>query len=186
MLALFFRFLPLVHIPQFTTRLAKGPLTQSPLLLRRKKFSLGRSGRVLLTAAENKMMPNFSTGLSPPRQTSYILVSNSAKRSVDSISIIRVQRAYPGKWVLDNIRKENNHELKDIEENCTPRIQRKSIPTARSSAGGIGRTRIRSNGNDGLTGVVDVKRLKMEELDGVGALAGEPYKGLEFNHANEA
>ncbi|KAL2464768.1 Uncharacterized protein Fot_52724 [Forsythia ovata] len=33
----------------------------TPLLLRRREFSLGLNGRVILTAAGNKTMPNFST-----------------------------------------------------------------------------------------------------------------------------
>ncbi|KAL2523186.1 protein FAR1-RELATED SEQUENCE 7-like [Forsythia ovata] len=96
-------------------------------------------------------------------------------------SIMPMKRNLTG----ENIRKEHNHELKDTGENCTPRIQRKSIPNVRSLAGGTGRTGMRSNENDDMTSVVDVKRLKMEDLDGVRALVGEPYKVLEFNYANE-
>ncbi|KAL2522651.1 pentatricopeptide repeat-containing protein [Forsythia ovata] len=44
----------------------RSPLEMTAPSPRRRDFSLGRSGRVILTAAGNKTMPNFSTGLSPP------------------------------------------------------------------------------------------------------------------------
>ncbi|KAL2476729.1 Protein FAR1-RELATED SEQUENCE 7 [Abeliophyllum distichum] len=88
-----------------------------------------------------------------------------------------------GKWILDNIRKEHYHELKDTGENCTTRIQRKNI----LRTGGAGRTGIKSDEDDGLTVVVDVKRFKIEELDGVGAhLQLNHMKIFELNSANEA
>ncbi|KAL0393167.1 UNVERIFIED_CONTAM: protein FAR1-RELATED SEQUENCE 7 [Sesamum radiatum] len=101
-------------------------------------------------------------------------------------AFIRVQKADSGKWVLANVKKEHNHEFEASGELCPPRIQRKSVPTPRSSCGGASRTGIRSHEDDGPSGVVDMKRLKKEEIDGIVGPIGEPYKGLEFNCANEA
>ncbi|KAL0367979.1 UNVERIFIED_CONTAM: protein FAR1-RELATED SEQUENCE 7 [Sesamum calycinum] len=101
-------------------------------------------------------------------------------------TFIRVQKADSGKWVLANVKKEHNHEFEASGELCPPRIQRKSVPTPRSSCGGASRTGIRSHEDDGPSGVVDMKRLKKEEIDGIVGPIGEPYKGLEFNCANEA
>lgn len=89
-------------------------------------------------------------------------------------AFVRLQRADSGKWILANIRKEHNHELKDSVENCPY----KSSPIARSLASGVGRTGIKSKEDDDLTGVVDVK-------SGDGAPTGEPYKGHEFNFVYE-
>ncbi|KAL1539058.1 hypothetical protein AAHA92_27731 [Salvia divinorum] len=102
-------------------------------------------------------------------------------------AFIRVQKVDSGKWVLANIKKEHNHEFEASGELCPPRIQRKTIPTPRSSsAGGASRTGIRSHEDDSPTGVVDMKRLKKEEVDGMVGPVAEPQKGLEFNTANEA
>ncbi|KAG6396289.1 hypothetical protein SASPL_142437 [Salvia splendens] len=102
-------------------------------------------------------------------------------------AFIRVQKVDSGKWVLANIKKEHNHDFEASGELCPPRIQRKTIPTPRSSsAGGASRTGIRSHEDDSPTGVVDMKRLKKEEMDGMVGPVAEPQKGLEFNTANEA
>ncbi|XP_073287105.1 protein FAR1-RELATED SEQUENCE 7-like [Primulina huaijiensis] len=101
-------------------------------------------------------------------------------------AFIRVQKVESGKWALANIKKEHNHEFEATGEICPPRFQRKSFPTPRSSSGGASRTGIRSHEDDGPSGVIDVKRLKKEEIDGICRPIGEPYKGLEFNTANEA
>ncbi|XP_075478015.1 protein FAR1-RELATED SEQUENCE 7-like isoform X1 [Primulina tabacum] len=101
-------------------------------------------------------------------------------------AFIRVQKVDSGKWVLANIKKEHNHEFETSGEICPPMIQRKNFPTPRPSAGGASRTGIRSHEDDGPSGVIDVKRLKKEEIDGICGPIGEPYKGLEFNTANEA
>ncbi|KAK4425747.1 protein FAR1-RELATED SEQUENCE 7 [Sesamum alatum] len=101
-------------------------------------------------------------------------------------AFIRVQKVDSGKWVLANIKKEHNHEFEASGEICPPRIQRKSFPTPRSSAGGASRTGIRSHEDDSPSDIVDIKRLKKEEMDAAGGPVGEPYKGLEFNSANEA
>ncbi|KAK3010662.1 hypothetical protein RJ639_011827 [Escallonia herrerae] len=103
-------------------------------------------------------------------------------------AFIRVQRADSGKWVLANITKEHNHELELPGEIRPPHIQRKALPTPRSSTVVSSRTGIRSRDEDGPSGVIDLKRLKREEEEGELRLepVGEPYKGLEFNSANEA
>lgn len=103
-------------------------------------------------------------------------------------AFIRVQRADSGKWVLANIKKEHNHELDLSGDMRPPQIQRKVHPATRSSAVVSSRTGIRSLEKDGPSGVIDLKRLKREEVEGEskGEPVGEPYKGLEFNSANEA
>lgn len=101
-------------------------------------------------------------------------------------AFIRVQKVDSGKWVIANIKKEHNHEYESSGEICPPRIQRKTFPTPRSSSGGASRTGIRSHEDDSPSSVVDIKRLKTEEMDRVGGLAGEPHKGLEFSCANDA
>ncbi|KAL0376542.1 UNVERIFIED_CONTAM: protein FAR1-RELATED SEQUENCE 7 [Sesamum calycinum] len=101
-------------------------------------------------------------------------------------AFIRVQKVDSGKWVLANIKKEHNHEFEASGEICPPRIQRKSFPTPRSSVGGASRTGIRSHEDDSPSDIVDIKRLKKEEMDAAGGPVGEPYKGLEFNSANDA
>ncbi|XP_022849212.1 protein FAR1-RELATED SEQUENCE 7-like isoform X1 [Olea europaea var. sylvestris] len=101
-------------------------------------------------------------------------------------AFIRVQKVDSGKWVLANIKNDHNHELEVPGEICPPRIQRKSFPTPRSSAGGASRTGIRSHEQDGLSVVVDIKRVKKDDMGGIAVPIGEPYKGLEFNSADEA
>ncbi|XP_073053705.1 protein FAR1-RELATED SEQUENCE 7-like [Primulina eburnea] len=100
-------------------------------------------------------------------------------------AFIRVQKVDSGKWVLANIKKEHNHELEVSGEFCPSQVQRKSFPTPRSSAGGASRTGIRSYENDELSDV-DVKRQKNEDIDEYAGSSCEPYKGLEYNSANEA
>ncbi|KAL3634607.1 hypothetical protein CASFOL_021661 [Castilleja foliolosa] len=102
-------------------------------------------------------------------------------------AFIRVQKADSGKWVLANIKKEHNHEFEPSDEICPPRIQRKTFPTPRSSsAGGASRTGIRSYEDNSPSSIVDMKRLKKEEMEGLLGTVGEPRKGLEFNTADEA
>lgn len=99
-------------------------------------------------------------------------------------AFIRVQKADSGKWVLANIKKEHNHELDLSGEIRPPHIQRKALPTPRSTAVVSSRTGIRSLEEEGPSGVIDLKRLKREEV--AGEPRGEPSKGLEFTSANEA
>ncbi|XAR57155.1 hypothetical protein NMG60_11025195 [Bertholletia excelsa] len=103
-------------------------------------------------------------------------------------AFIRVQKNDSGKWVLANIKKEHNHELGLPGEIRPPHIQRKAHPAPRSSNIVSTRTGIRSleeeDGRPIPSGIVDVKRLKREEAEGLPKV--EPYKGLEFCSANEA
>ncbi|GFZ21873.1 FAR1-related sequence 7 [Actinidia rufa] len=103
-------------------------------------------------------------------------------------AFIRVQKSDSGKWVLANIKAEHNHELGLPGEIRPPHIQRKAFPAPRSSIAVSSRTGIRSlekeDGRPSPSGVIDVKRLKMEEAEEVPKV--EPYKGLEFSSANEA
>ncbi|KAI5654216.1 hypothetical protein M9H77_31403 [Catharanthus roseus] len=99
-------------------------------------------------------------------------------------AFIRVQRIDSGKWVLANIKKEHNHELQHPGEICPTRITRKALPTPKSSNIVSTRTGIRSQEEDGSSGVFDVKRVKRDNING--EHIGEPYKGLEFTSANEA
>uniref|UniRef100_A0A5B7AI90 Protein FAR1-RELATED SEQUENCE n=1 Tax=Davidia involucrata TaxID=16924 RepID=A0A5B7AI90_DAVIN len=109
-------------------------------------------------------------------------------------AFIRVQRLDSGKWLLANIKKEHNHELERPGEIRPPHIQRKALPASRSSVVVSSRTGLRSleeeDGRPSPSGVIDVKRLKREEVEGEIKVefgsANEPYKGLEFDSANEA
>ncbi|GFZ08814.1 FAR1-related sequence 12 [Actinidia rufa] len=103
-------------------------------------------------------------------------------------AFIRVQKSDSGKWVLANIKAEHNHELGLPGEIRPPHIQRKAFPAPRSSVAVSSRTGIRSleeeDGRPSPSGVIDVKRLKMEEAEELPKV--EPCKGLEFGSANEA
>ncbi|KAL3508002.1 hypothetical protein ACH5RR_033384 [Cinchona calisaya] len=99
-------------------------------------------------------------------------------------AFIRVQKADSGKWVLANIKKEHNHELELPGEICPPRIQRKTLPSPRTTALISTRTGIRSHEEEGPSGVIDAKRFKRNGVSG--EPKGEPYKGLEFTTADEA
>ncbi|KAA8527536.1 hypothetical protein F0562_034749 [Nyssa sinensis] len=103
-------------------------------------------------------------------------------------AFIRVQKTDSGKWLLANIKKEHNHEFERTGEIRPPHIQRKALPASRSSVVVSSRTGLRSveeeDGRPSPSGVIDVKRLKREEVEG--EIKVEPYKGLEFDSANEA
>ncbi|XP_024996074.1 protein FAR1-RELATED SEQUENCE 7-like [Cynara cardunculus var. scolymus] len=99
-------------------------------------------------------------------------------------AFIRVQKGDSGKWVLANIKKEHNHDLDISGEVRTPTIQRKVIPAPKTTSVVSSRTGIRSLEDDGPSGVIDLKRLKREELEA--EPRGEPCKGLDFISANEA
>ncbi|KAM7485175.1 hypothetical protein LguiA_001184 [Lonicera macranthoides] len=103
-------------------------------------------------------------------------------------AFIRVQRVDSGKWVLANIKKEHNHDLERSGELRPPSIQRKVHPAPRTSVVVSSRTGIRSREEDGPSGVIDLKRLKREEVEGELRIEprGEPHKGLEFSSANDA
>ncbi|KAL2464474.1 Lysine-ketoglutarate reductase/saccharopine dehydrogenase1 [Forsythia ovata] len=65
---------PEIYVPEIIQQI-KGAKVATVIFFHRddcpfssaaENFSLGRNGRYILTAAGNKMMPNFSTVLSPP------------------------------------------------------------------------------------------------------------------------
>lgn len=99
-------------------------------------------------------------------------------------AFIRVQKGDSGKWVLANIKTEHNHDLDISGEIRPPIIQRKALPLPKSTPVVSSRTGIRSVEDDGASGVIDLKRLKREELEA--EPRGEPCKGLDFISANEA
>ncbi|KAI3690601.1 hypothetical protein L2E82_48726 [Cichorium intybus] len=114
-------------------------------------------------------------------------------------AFIRVQKADSGKWVLANIKKEHNHDL-DVSgggsdgggvsgEDRPPVTQKKTqTQTPKPTGNASTRTGIRSGDDDGSSGVIDLKRLKREkpESESESQPRGDPFKGLEFNSANEA
>ncbi|KAK9077714.1 hypothetical protein SSX86_006051 [Deinandra increscens subsp. villosa] len=101
-------------------------------------------------------------------------------------AFIRVQKGDSGKWVLANIKTEHNHDLDNSGEICPSIIQSKAFPTPKPITVVSSRTGIRSLEDDALSGVIDLKRLKQEEIEPESELRGEPCKGLEFASANEA
>ncbi|XP_010492935.1 PREDICTED: protein FAR1-RELATED SEQUENCE 12 isoform X1 [Camelina sativa] len=122
-------------------------------------------------------------------------------------AFIRVQRRDTGKWVLDQIQKEHNHELggeTQVEE-TTPRPSRAPAPTKlgvtvnphrpkmkvvdesdrepRSCPGG-GFKRFKGGGGGEGGEVSDDHHHQMQQSKAV--TGTEPYAGLEFGSANEA
>ncbi|CAH1427685.1 unnamed protein product [Lactuca virosa] len=111
-------------------------------------------------------------------------------------AFIRVQKGDSGKWVLANIKKEHNHDMDvsgdgdggDVSggEVQTPVTQKKAPPPPKPTA--TPRSGIRSADGDGSSGILDLKRLKRGEMEpeSESQPLGDPFKGLEFNSANEA
>lgn len=102
------------------------------------------------------------------------------------LAFIRIQRVESGKWVIDNFKKDHNHELEPTEEMCLSRIQ----PAAKSLVNGTYRQGIRlleeeEDENHFPSGIINFKRLKTGEREGGEAMV-EPYLGQEFSSANEA
>ncbi|XP_071723375.1 protein FAR1-RELATED SEQUENCE 7-like [Rutidosis leptorrhynchoides] len=107
-------------------------------------------------------------------------------------AFIRVQARDSGKWVIDQIQKEHNHELGPDGEN-RPVIMHQRSPTARKRAVDVTRrprTKLQDEIDyvqDGIpcpSGIINVKRLKRE--GDVQEVHFEPYVGLQFNSANDA
>ncbi|KAL1211821.1 Protein FAR1-RELATED SEQUENCE 7 [Cardamine amara subsp. amara] len=111
-------------------------------------------------------------------------------------AFIRVQRRDTGKWVLDQIQKDHNHELGGhIEETTTPRpsVQQRAPAPTKLALSVPHRPKMKvvdeaDKGRSYLSGVISFKRFKgAEESDGqTQPKAPEPYAGLEFGSANEA
>ncbi|XP_021904927.1 protein FAR1-RELATED SEQUENCE 7-like isoform X1 [Carica papaya] len=102
-------------------------------------------------------------------------------------AFIRVQRRDSGKWVLDQIQKDHNHELGLTEENPVPVPQQRTPTVAKSSAPPRPKVKLLNEvdgGHTSASGAITVKRLK--RAGDAGHPKAEPCAGLEFNSANEA
>ncbi|KAJ8767559.1 hypothetical protein K2173_017628 [Erythroxylum novogranatense] len=104
-------------------------------------------------------------------------------------AFIRVQRRDSGKWVIDQIHKEHNHELGDEGESRPPVYQQR-IPIMTKPVSGVSqrpKVKLPERVDDGRpcpSGVINVKRIKRGG-DGGNPIT-EPYAGLVFNSADEA
>ncbi|VVA96675.1 unnamed protein product [Arabis nemorensis] len=111
-------------------------------------------------------------------------------------AFIRVQRRDTGKWVLDQIQKEHNHELGGhMEETTTPRpsVQPRTPAPTKLAISVPHRPKMKvvdevDKGRSCPSGVISFKRFKgAEESEGqTQPKATEPYAGLEFGSANDA
>ncbi|KAK3175722.1 hypothetical protein Dsin_029445 [Dipteronia sinensis] len=106
-------------------------------------------------------------------------------------AFIRVQKRDSGKWVLDQIQKDHNHELGSADDNGSgsPIVQQSKIAVTRRSVTLSQRSKFKSfagddDGRPCPSGVINFKRLK-KAGDGGESIA-EPSVGLEFNSANDA
>ncbi|OMO98340.1 hypothetical protein COLO4_13984 [Corchorus olitorius] len=104
-------------------------------------------------------------------------------------AFIRVQRRDSGKWVVDQIQKDHNHELGPAGENSSLILQPKPPVVTKSLVEVLRRPKVKfpeklENGGTSLSGIINVKRPKRGG-DG-GQSRAEPYTGLEFHTSNEA
>lgn len=99
---------------------------------------------------------------------------------------IRVQKRDSGKWVLDQMKKDHNHEFDSAGENSLPTAKQRNHSAKKSSVNVSHRPKIKSFADGGScpSGVINFKRLRSSA--GEGECIPEPYAGLEFNSANEA
>lgn len=105
-------------------------------------------------------------------------------------AFIRVQRRDSGKWVLDQVQKEHNHEFGCTDDNLSPTTQQSKPLVTRPAGSQSQRSKSKSltgvdDGNSSSAGMINFKRLK-KVGDGGREGVAEPYAGLEFNTANEA
>ncbi|CAH2054858.1 unnamed protein product [Thlaspi arvense] len=110
-------------------------------------------------------------------------------------AFIRVQRRDTGKWVLDQIQKEHNHELGGNMEETTPRpsVQQRAPAPTKLAISVPHRPKMKvvdeaDKGRSCPSGVISFKRFKgaEESEEQTQPKATEPYAGLEFGSANEA
>lgn len=99
-------------------------------------------------------------------------------------AFIRVQRVESGKWVIDNFKKDHNHELEPAEQMCLS-IQ----PAGKSLVNGTYRQKIRllqeeEDEHHFPSGLISFKRQKMGDRGGDAMV--EPYLGQEFSSEKEA
>ncbi|KAM7258677.1 hypothetical protein ACFE04_014418 [Oxalis oulophora] len=104
-------------------------------------------------------------------------------------AFIRVHARDSGKWIIDQIQKDHNHELGSAEENRQVIVQHRS---PRKRAVDVSRRMISpgdadyvKNNNTCSSGLIDFKRLK-KDGDRQQQIKAEPYTGLEFNSASDA
>ncbi|XVF38571.1 hypothetical protein REPUB_Repub20aG0113600 [Reevesia pubescens] len=104
-------------------------------------------------------------------------------------AFIRVQRQDSGKWVIDQIQKDHNHELGPAGESHSPILQQRPPVVTKSLVEVLRRPKVKllgqiDNGGSSPSGIITFKRQK-KGGDGGQSIA-EPYTGLEFNTTNEA
>ncbi|XVF28481.1 hypothetical protein REPUB_Repub15cG0033000 [Reevesia pubescens] len=104
-------------------------------------------------------------------------------------AFIRVQRRDSGKWVIDQIQKDHNHELGPVGESSSPVLQQRAPVVTKSLVEVLRRPKVKllgqiDYGGSIPSGIINFKRQKRGG-DGGQSIA-EPCKGLEFKTANEA
>ncbi|KAJ6430957.1 hypothetical protein OIU84_018463 [Salix udensis] len=104
-------------------------------------------------------------------------------------AFIRVQRKDSGKWVVDQIHKDHNHELGDVEESRPPILPQRTPTGRKSSAKASSKSKLKllaevDGGQPCLSGSISFKRVKTGG-DG-GQPKAEPYAGLVFSSTDEA
>ncbi|XWS08698.1 hypothetical protein CRYUN_Cryun40dG0023400 [Craigia yunnanensis] len=103
-------------------------------------------------------------------------------------AFIRVQRRDSGKWVINQIQNDHNHELGLAGESQSPILQQRPPLVTKSLVEVLRRPKVKllekiEYGGPSTSGVINFKRQKRG--DGGQSIA-EPYAGLEFYTANEA
>ncbi|KAL4283470.1 hypothetical protein GQ457_16G030280 [Hibiscus cannabinus] len=105
-------------------------------------------------------------------------------------AFIRVQRRDSGKWVIDQIQKDHNHELGLEGESSSPVLQQGPPPVvAKSLVEVLRRPKVKMLGqvDNGVLSPSSIINFKKQKQSGDGRQStAEPYTGLEFNTANEA
>ncbi|KAL3577693.1 hypothetical protein D5086_019197 [Populus alba] len=104
-------------------------------------------------------------------------------------AFIRVQRRDSGKWVVDQIHKDHNHELGDVEESRPPILPQRTPTGRKSSAKVSSKSKLKflaevDDGQPCFSRSISFKRIKTGG-DG-GQAKAEPYAGLVFSSVDEA
>ncbi|KAJ6725373.1 PROTEIN FAR1-RELATED SEQUENCE 12-RELATED [Salix purpurea] len=103
-------------------------------------------------------------------------------------AFIRVQRRDSGKWVIDQMHKDHNHQLGDVEESHPPVLQQKAPMGRKSSVEVSSRKKLKllaevDDGQPCSSGSISVKRVR---TGANGQPIAEPYAGLVFTSPDEA
>ncbi|KAJ6764133.1 PROTEIN FAR1-RELATED SEQUENCE 10-RELATED [Salix koriyanagi] len=103
-------------------------------------------------------------------------------------AFIRVQRRDSGKWVIDQMHKDHNHQLGDVEESHPPVLQQKAPMGRKSSVEVSSRKKLKllaevDDGQPCSSGSISVKRVR---TGASGQPIAEPYAGLVFTSPDEA